>query len=215
MRNWSQKRERHAIGIRDEAAEPVIRRIRRHRRELPGSFRPVFDALERYVFDRGFDVLTLCAITNENSINVSKRFGPVVGMTPKAYIASCRLETGWGMLVSDLAMWEIAEVLGYRSSQVFTNAFAGWYGLRPKTYRDELGHLLRSGLVTPGDPPSRSSSNDVLLSVVCKAPTAPPGKLERLRQFLGLQPERRYRRLEDRRCTWSGLDVREHPSGGG
>ncbi len=218
MRNWSQKRERHAVGIRAEAAEPVIRRIRRHRSEAPGSFGPVFDALERHVFEHSFDVATLCKIAHQNAVNFSKRFGPVVGMTPKAYIDSCRLETGWGMLASDLTMREIAEVLGYRSTQVFTDAFTRWYGLHPKTYRDELGHLLRSGLVTPGRP----TSENVMLAVVRKAPAAPPGKLARLRRFLRLdeaQPEPeiepRYRRRRDRRCTWSGIDARKHPSSSG
>ncbi len=222
MRHWSQKRERYATRLRNEAAEPVIRRIRRHRREALGSFGPIFAALERHIFDRGFDVVTLCSLTDENPINISKRFDRVVGMPPRAYIMSCRLETGWGLLASDLKVWEIAEILGYRSIQVFTDAFVRWYGMRPKAYRDELGHLLRSGLVTPGDPLGRPTSENVMLAVVRKAPAAPPGKLARLRRFLRLdeaQPEPeiepRYRRRRDRRCTWSGIDARKHPSSSG
>ncbi len=134
--------EVHALLLRDQAAVPVLARIRRHGAQAPVSQHAVFAALERHIFDRGFNVNQLCRACGEDAANISTRFSPVVGMTPGAYIASCRLETAWSLILNtDLKVWEIADVVGYRSSQVFTDAFHRWYGLRPTAYHKQFERM--------------------------------------------------------------------------
>ncbi len=212
MRQWSRLREIYALALRREAATPVLARIGRHRLEAPGSFQRLFDVLERHIFDCGFNVEALCRLSDENPTNFSGRFTLVVGVTPRAYIASGRLETAWGLLASDLKHWEIAEVLGYRSVQVFTDAFARCYGLRPKECRAQLGYLLRSGLVRHGESVRRSKPRATSHLPLASSKDF-PSKLQLWRRFLG--GKRTETQCRGRRaCTWSGLDVREHPSGG-
>ena len=63
-------------------------------------------------------------------------FHSVVGITPKAFIANCRLHVAQALLAkTEIPIWQISESLGYSSIQVFSRAFYRLSGVRPNAFR--------------------------------------------------------------------------------
>jgi len=118
------------------AAEEVLARIRRDRDRVDQRLRPLLEHIESHLFDPGLDVNQLkrrCGV-RDNSVPI--QFHAQLGLPPHAYMEECRLKTGCRLLEdTDLKVWQIADLLGYSSIQVFSRAFSRWSGMRPTVYR--------------------------------------------------------------------------------
>lgn len=72
-------------------------------------------------------------------------FGAVVRQAPFRYIEDRRMETACQLLVeTDLRIWQISELLGFKTLQVFSRAFTRWSEMRPTVYRKRFGSPDRS-----------------------------------------------------------------------
>jgi AraC-like DNA-binding protein/tetratricopeptide (TPR) repeat protein len=122
--------------ILETAAAESVERVRRDRAQAPQRLKPLLAYIEEHLFDPSLDVNQLkrnCGV-RDNSVPI--QFHSAVGRPPHGYIEDRRLETACRLLgESALKIWQISEVLGYSSIQVFSRAFSRWSGQRPTTYR--------------------------------------------------------------------------------
>jgi AraC-like DNA-binding protein/tetratricopeptide (TPR) repeat protein len=99
---------------------------------------PLLGHIADNLFDPSLNVNQMkraCSVRN-NSVPV--QFHSMVGMPPGAYISDCRLGVAARLLRgTELPVWEIGELVGYSTLQVFSEAFARWSGLRPSVYRQK------------------------------------------------------------------------------
>lgn len=120
----------------ERAAAPTIERIRRDRKKAPSQIRPLLEYLERNLFDPDLDGTRLkqaCGV-RDNTLPIS--FHKALSLPPYAYIESCRMEVACRLLKgSELKVWQIAQLLGYSTLQVFSRAFHRLEGVRPSVYR--------------------------------------------------------------------------------
>lgn len=127
--------------ILETAAAESVERIRRDRANAPQRLKPLLAYIEEHLFDPSLDVNQLkrnCGV-RDNSVPI--QFHSAVGRPPHGYIEDRRLETACRLLgESVLKIWQISEVLGYSSIQVFSRAFSRWSGQRPTTYRKKARH---------------------------------------------------------------------------
>ncbi len=125
----------------ETAAAESIERIRRDRANAPQRLKPLLAYIEENLFDPTLDVNQLkrnCGV-RDNSVPI--QFHSAVGRPPHGYIEDRRLETACRLLgESTMKIWQISEVLGYSSIQVFSRAFSRWSGQRPTTYRKKARH---------------------------------------------------------------------------
>lgn len=127
--------------ILETAAAESVERIRRDRANAPQRLKPLLAYIEEHLFDPSLDVNQLkrnCGV-RDNSVPI--QFHSAVGRPPHGYIEDRRLETACRLLGdSPMKIWQISEVLGYSSIQVFSRAFSRWSGQRPTTYRKKARH---------------------------------------------------------------------------
>lgn len=127
--------------ILETAAAESVERIRRDRANAPQRLKPLLAYIEEHLFDPSLDVNQLkrnCGV-RDNSVPI--QFHSAVGRPPHGYIEDRRLETACRLLgESPMKIWQISEVLGYSSIQVFSRAFSRWSGQRPTTYRKKARH---------------------------------------------------------------------------
>jgi AraC-like DNA-binding protein/tetratricopeptide (TPR) repeat protein len=106
------------------------------RAKAPQRLKPLLSYIEDHLFDPTLDVNQLkrsCGV-RDNSVPI--QFHSAVGRPPHGYIEDRRLETACRLLgKTDLKIWQISELLGYSSIQVFSRAFSRWSGQRPTLYR--------------------------------------------------------------------------------
>ena len=118
------------------AAQETLERIQHDREKAPARIKPLLAYLEEHLFDPDLDFNHLkraCGI-RDNTLPI--QFHTALDLPPYAYIEDCRLETACRLLShSDLRIWQISELLGYSSIQVFSRAFKRWSGLRPTAFR--------------------------------------------------------------------------------
>lgn len=126
----------HAQRSLERAAAKTLDRIRTDQERVSGRLRPLLEHIEVHLFDPGLDVNQLkrrCGV-RDNSVPI--QFHSQLGKPPHAYIEKCRLETACRLLVdTELKVWQIANLLGYSSIQVFSRAFTRWADIRPTAYR--------------------------------------------------------------------------------
>lgn len=120
------------------AAAETMKRIQLDRKRAPQRIKTLLTHIEQNLFDHALDVNQLkrsCGV-RDNSVPI--QFHAELGLPPHAYIEDCRLQTACRLLRdSDLKVWQIAELLGYSSIQVFSRAFTRWAGVRPTTFRKD------------------------------------------------------------------------------
>lgn len=126
----------HSYQLLAAAAEESLERIRQDRARAPQRLKPLLAYIEDNLFDPTLDVNQLkrsCGV-RDNSVPI--QFHSAVGRPPHGYIEDRRLETACRLLGdSTLKIWQISELLGYSSIQVFSRAFSRWSGQRPTLYR--------------------------------------------------------------------------------
>ena len=126
----------HSHKLLAEAAKESIARIQLDRRKAPQRLKPLLAYIEENLFDPTLDVNQLkrsCGV-RDNSVPI--QFHSAVGRPPHGYIEDRRLETACRLLAeSHLKIWQISELLGYSSIQVFSRAFSRWSGQRPTLFR--------------------------------------------------------------------------------
>ena len=113
-----------------------MERIRQDRQKAPTQIQPLLAYLETHLFDPDLDANQLkraCGV-RDNSLPIY--FHHALSLPPYAYIEDCRLEVACRLLSdSSLKIWQIAQLLGYSTLQVFSRAFHRWSGLRPSVFR--------------------------------------------------------------------------------
>lgn len=141
----------------EAAAAPTMERIRRDRQKAPTQLQPLLAYLETHLFDSDLDANQLkraCGV-RDNSLPIY--FHHALSLPPYAYIEDCRLEVACRLLRdSDLKVWQIAQLLGYSTLQVFSRAFDRWSGLRPSIFRRRS---RESDVATAGNGTSASGSD--------------------------------------------------------
>ncbi len=126
----------HSHKLLAEAARESIERIQLDRRKAPQRLKPLLAYIEENLFNPTLDVNQLkrsCGV-RDNSVPI--QFHSAVGRPPHGYIEDRRLETACRLLAeTHLKIWQISELLGYSSIQVFSRAFSRWSGQRPTLFR--------------------------------------------------------------------------------
>lgn len=126
----------HSHQLLKTAAVESLERIQLDRAKAPQRLKPLLAYIEEHLFDPTLDVNQLkrsCGV-RDNSVPI--QFHSAVGRPPHGYIEDRRLETACRLLAeTDLKIWQISELLGYSSIQVFSRAFSRWSGQRPTLYR--------------------------------------------------------------------------------
>ncbi len=126
----------HSHKLLAEAARESIERIQLDKRKAPQRLKPLLAYIEENLFHPTLDVNQLkrsCGV-RDNSVPI--QFHSAVGRPPHGYIEDRRLETACRLLGdTHLKIWQISELLGYSSIQVFSRAFSRWSGQRPTLFR--------------------------------------------------------------------------------
>ncbi|MEO1083729.1 MAG: helix-turn-helix domain-containing protein [Acidobacteriota bacterium] len=140
----------HTHRILEAAAQESIERIRRDHSKAPQRLKPLLAYIEEHLFDPSLDVNQLkrnCGV-RDNSVPI--QFHSAVGRPPHGYIEDRRLETACKLLSdSNIKIWQISELLGYSSIQVFSRAFSRWSGQRPTAYRKKARQRKEMGETAP------------------------------------------------------------------
>ena len=136
--------------VLEAAAVESIERIRSDHAKAPQRLKPLLAYIEEHLFDPSLDVNQLkrnCGV-RDNSVPI--QFHSAVGRPPHGYIEDRRLETACVLLGnSNLKIWQISELLGYSSIQVFSRAFSRWSGQRPTSYRKKARQRKDMGESAP------------------------------------------------------------------
>lgn len=120
----------------DLAAEPSLARIRRDRETAPRRIQPLLAYLESHVYDLDLDYQQLKKACGVRDNTIPALFHQAAGLPPATYIRDCRMETAARLLSeSDVKVWQISQLVGYSSLQVFGRAFKRWSKLSPVAYR--------------------------------------------------------------------------------
>lgn len=142
----------HSYQLLETAASEALERIRADRARAPQRLKPLLAYIEDNLFDPTLDVNQLkrsCGV-RDNSVPI--QFHSAVGRPPHGYIEDRRLETACRLLGdTNLKIWQISELLGYSSIQVFSRAFSRWSGQRPTLFRKKARQRTatnRSGAVS-------------------------------------------------------------------
>lgn len=126
----------HSHKLLEQAAQESVERIQLDRRKAPQRLKPLLAYIEENLFNPTLDVNQLkrsCGV-RDNSVPI--QFHSAVGRPPHGYIEDRRLETACRLLAdTHLKIWQISELLGYSSIQVFSRAFSRWSGQRPTLFR--------------------------------------------------------------------------------
>ncbi len=145
----------HSHKLLEQAAQESVERIQLDRRKAPQRLKPLLAYIEENLFNPTLDVNQLkrsCGV-RDNSVPI--QFHSAVGRPPHGYIEDRRLETACRLLAdTHLKIWQISELLGYSSIQVFSRAFSRWSGQRPTLFRKKA---RRGGDV--GEQPGQASND--------------------------------------------------------
>lgn len=119
-----------------QAAAPTLQRLREDRQRAPRRVQPLLAYLEAHLFDTDLDYQQLKRACGIRDNTMPALFHQAVGMPPATYMRDCRMSTAARLLAeSDLKVWQISDLVGYSSLQVFGRAFKRWSKLSPVAYR--------------------------------------------------------------------------------
>ena len=122
--------------ILEAAAAETRERIRRDRQRVSSQIQPLLVYLEEHLFDPDLDANQLKRACGVRDHSLPVHFHNALELPPYAYIEDCRLQTACRLLRdTKLKIWQIAQLLGYSTIQVFSRAFQRWAGVRPSQYR--------------------------------------------------------------------------------
>lgn len=120
----------------DEVAE-----IGNYSRAISQYSRKVRQAI-RYIHEHYMEDLTVDVIAESLSISgdhLRRLFKSEVGRTVSDYLTGCRVEKAKELLRSDQhKVYEISELVGYRTSQYFSQVFKKWTGVTPQEYSESV-----------------------------------------------------------------------------
>lgn len=124
---------------REAAAAPTLQEIVR----LEAAAKPKIAAMLAYIKDHLFDpALSIGAIRkacNLRDNSVALQFHDALGLPPARLIASWRQAVAERMLAnSTLPIWQISNLIGFSSIQVFSRSFFRIKGIRPQDYRRQM-----------------------------------------------------------------------------
>ncbi|MGN6638693.1 MAG: helix-turn-helix domain-containing protein [Mucilaginibacter sp.] len=98
-------------------------------------FRQLKAAILQNLTNTDLDIRGLCNLMNMSRRNLFRRIKLATGLSPGELVNEIRLRTARELMVSsDLKMYEIAELVGFRSRIVFTRNFTRLYGISPTEF---------------------------------------------------------------------------------
>ncbi|MCP4662893.1 MAG: helix-turn-helix transcriptional regulator, partial [bacterium] len=122
----------------EAAAAETRERIRLDRERVPPQIQPLLAYLEEHLFDPDLDANQLKRACGVRDHSLPVHFHNALDLPPYAYIEDCRLQTACRLLRdSNLKVWQVAQMLGYSTLQVFSRAFHRWSGVRPSRFRQK------------------------------------------------------------------------------
>lgn len=126
----------------DAAAALTLKRIREDKQRSPVQLRPLLNYLETHLFDAGLDIKRVKQACGIRDNTMPLCFHHVLSLPPYAYLEDCRMEVACNLLRdTDLKIWQMAQLLGYSTLQVFSRAFKRWSGLRPTVFRSRAADM--------------------------------------------------------------------------
>ncbi len=128
--------------LRDRAAAGSLRRIEADLARMPERLKPALRLLRANLFHPRLTVERLQAALLVGGHDFTTDFARAAGAPIHRYLTDRRLETAGRLLVdTDLAVRQIARVVGYGRLESLSRAFKRRYGVRPSIYREFGGRL--------------------------------------------------------------------------
>lgn len=98
-------------------------------------FRRLKVAILQNLTNTDLDIRELCNLMNMSRRNLFRRIKLATGLSPGELVNDIRLRAARELMISsDLKMYEIAELVGFRSRIVFTRNFTRLYGISPTEF---------------------------------------------------------------------------------
>lgn len=120
----------------EAAAEEARRRIANDREGAPSPVDAMLDFIQAHLFDQGVgasEVYKACGLPRGLG---AAGFYAYTGTMPRAYIEARRIQTSCQLLANtELRIWEVASLVGYSQTRVFSKAFQRLVGMNPSEYR--------------------------------------------------------------------------------
>ncbi|NJL29996.1 MAG: AraC family transcriptional regulator, partial [Thermoanaerobaculia bacterium] len=132
----------------EQAAAPVLTRLRAHRDQLDYPGRSLLEYLENHVFDPDLKVGTWRAACKIRSVTPVHQVQAVIGTTIGVYLEELRVETAMRLLVlseGSMPCAEVAVEVGYGRYATFRKVFLRRTGVQPGTYREQVLALGERG----------------------------------------------------------------------
>ncbi len=122
----------------DQAAAETRQRIRTDVKKTPQRISMLLVQIEESLYDPNLDYQQVRRVCNVRDNNTATLFHKTVGLPPAAYIRECRMQTAARLIAeTQIQIWQIAEMVGYTTIQVFGRAFKRWSGRSPRLYRNQ------------------------------------------------------------------------------
>lgn len=138
--------------LREQAAKPVIERLREHREEIEELERRLFDQLETRLFDPALTAKSWrreCRQTSNWAVDMIEE---TVGTTLALYLEELRIETAMRLFLlvdDDVSNAEVGQAVGYLHASAFGRAFTRHSLQTPAVYRRKLRKLRTQGAELP------------------------------------------------------------------
>ncbi len=147
--DWDQ-----ALVLRQAAARESLQRIRGDQVGAPADVGRALEVIAERLFDAKLKVKSLKLACQIRDNSFSLRFHQHCGRPPVDYLAKRRIDTAAVLLESEpISVGQVAELTGFNSLQVFSDAFLRWMEARPLAYRQGVQRLVSVAnleLLNPG-----------------------------------------------------------------
>ena len=152
------KSERKALQLRDAAAEKTLREVSRLASEAQPKIAAMLVYIRAHLFDRNLSVHQVRKACSLRDNSVALQFHNALGVPPARFIANCRLAVAERLLAESwLPVWQISELLGFSSIQVFSRSFFRVKKVRPRDFRQRtrmnVGPTEEGGKPVPAPEP--------------------------------------------------------------